>query len=1173
MTDATEELLRRSAKLLFYPQKGPQEDLLKYKSVPEVLFGGARGGGKLLNLQEFLPTPKGFVQLKDLAVGDTLFDENGEPCTVLELHPINLRPVSYRVHFDDGSTVDACEEHLWLTYNKSERVALHRRTEEFRANRRAKRPSRAKENPVNLGVQQSVTIMNKEREYEYLQAPTGTVRTTREILETLHWGKEVNHSIPVTKPIVLSKREFTIPPYVLGAWLGDGTRGSGQLTGIDPEIWNEIEKEGFSVTHSSSCAKRHNIKGLARLLKANDLYLNKHIPMEYLRSSKEQRLALLQGLMDTDGTVTDSGCAEFCNTNKNIIDGVYDLICSLGWKARIREGRSKLNGVDKGPKWTIKWTPSEIVFRLPRKAEKQRIAKGWTTRWRYIVKVEPIDSVPMRCIKVSSPNSLFLVSRSFIPTHNTAALLGDFVSDVSVYKSHWIGVVFRRTYPELEEVIRQSFEFYPQTGASYNANEKCWKWPNGAKLYLRYMAHPRDAANYQGHQFTYIAFDELGNFATDEGYTQMIACLRSPHDVPHKRIRATANPGGVGHGWVKARFEIAEHPTGYKLIENETGLHRMFIPSKVTDNQILLKADPNYVQRLHDIGSPEMVRAWLHGDWDVVAGAYFPEFNQEHVIDSIEPDDLPQHWKIYRAYDHGTYHPFAVLWYTYAGEDWRGIKKGSIVILREWYGGNDKDEGLKLSLVDIRDGIVDREASIRRRVEPGPADNQIFENNGGQSIADALAIAGIYFSRSDKARIPGWNQIRMRLREHSLLFTRNCRHLLRTFPMLQHDDSKPEDIDTDGADHCFVGSTLVETANGPMRIDEMPESGQIWTAAGLKPYENCGLKQKQVPIVEMLFSNGQKVRCTPDHQFLTKDKKWINASDFSGKICYHVGIWNQQSSVTQSKNLTASGFISADTISKEKASDCIGQCGNRLMVQFLKGGTSTIRTKIKEIISSITWNCLKDLLTCRCTCSVKSEKNNHESTLKPVHNRKPLSGISQKKVEHGISCIIGSIATVKVTQKIIKSIVNSAERLSWVIGKQSFVTTTAKASGGDCRALMTNLEHAKSVTPLFRLTDTFGKSPAPKNAPQLEARIGDVVCLSVRPVGQADVYCLHVPEVENFAIEGGIIVHNCADVARYISMQWPVIPRFDKKRKRSANAVTYNDLVEAVDDVSNRYRI
>jgi len=560
----------------------------------------------------------------------------------------------------------------------------------------------------------------------------------------------------------------------------------------------------------------------------------------------------------------------------------------------------------------------------------------------------------------------------------TAALLGDFVSDVSVYKQHWVGMLFRRTYPELEEVIRQSFEFYPQTGASYNANEKVWKWPNGAKLYLRFMGHPRDAANYQGFQATWIGWDELGNFATDEGFTQMIACLRSPHDVPHKRIRCTANPGGVGHGWVKARYGIAENPQGYKLLEQDTGLHRMFIPSRVTDNQILMKADPTYVQRLHEIGSPEMVRAWLHGDWDVVAGAYFPEFSQEHVIDAIDPDDIPNHWKIYRAYDHGTYHPFAVLWYTYAGEDWRGIKKGSIVILREWYGGNDKDEGLKMSLVDIRDGITERESTIKRRIEPGPADNQIFENHGGQSIADALAIAGVYFSRSDKSRIPGWNQIRMRLREKSLLFTRNCKHLLRTFPMLQHDDRRPEDVDTQGADHCFTGDTLVDMPVGQTPIALLPEQGYVMTHYGLAAYDKAGLKQKDVPVVEVSFADGRKVRCTPDHRFMTHGG-WVEAKDL------------------------------------------IKEDGTKIAVVDRKKG-------------------------------------------------------------------------------------------------------------------------------LILVTD-------------------------VKDAGISDVYCLRVPSLHHFSILGGIIVHNCADVVRYIAMQWPVIPRFDKKKRRDPNAMTYSDLVEAVDDVSNRWRI
>jgi hypothetical protein len=225
----------------------------------------------------------------------------------------------------------------------------------------------------------------------------------------------------------------------------------------------------------------------------------------------------------------------------------------------------------------------------------------------------------------------------------TATLLGDFVQDVGTYKEHWSGVLFRKTYPELEEVIRQSFAFYPQTGAVWKEQAKSWVWPNGAQLKLRYMEHPRDAARYQGHQYTWLGFDELGNWDTDAGFMQLLACLRSPAEVPYKRVRCSGNPGGVGHFWVKDRYGIAENPRGYALLEQPTGLHRMYIPSRVTDNRILMDADPGYVDRLRAVGSPALVKAWLEGDWNVVAGAYFPEWSEEwHVIDplagsSIEP--------------------------------------------------------------------------------------------------------------------------------------------------------------------------------------------------------------------------------------------------------------------------------------------------------------------------------------------------------------------------------------------------------------------------------------------------------------------------------------------------------------------------------------------------------
>lgn len=1090
---------------MYLPHKGPQEAFLSAKIIPEVLFGGARGGGKLLSLVEFLPTPNGYVQLKDLCVGDTLFDENGEPCTVLELHPINLSPVSYRVHFDDGSIVDACEEHLWLTYDKSERRSLQRRTEEFRANRRAKRPSRAKENPVNRGVQQSVTKLNKERIYEYVLPATGTVRTTKEILETLRVGKEINHAIPVAKPLVLPERELPIPPYVLGAWLGDGHRHGGQFTGIDPDIWDEIEKEGFTVTHSSYCAKRHNIVGLSRLLKANNLYLNKHIPMKYLRASREQRLALLQGLMDTDGTVTDSGCAEFCNTNKNIIDGVYDLICSLGWKAKIREGRSKLNGIDKGPKWKIQWTPSEIVFRLPRKAKKQRLAKGWTTRWRYVTKIERIEPIPMRCIKVSSPNSLFLVSRSFIPTHNTAGLLADFLQDVYEHRLAWQGVLFRRTYPELEEVIKQSFRFYPETGGTYKVGTRTWSWPGGATLKLRSLESADDATKYQGHEYclslgeevatpygpvaieklkvgdwvmtgsgfakvtktippvdkhcvkveksdgtsqvhpvdheilcdsgwqsysslvgiaskdfqekslesctlpsvnvlvrcvkpvplesrleartstlyyglyrlselsghctsgvlpqfeelfqglqqeqlqrlqtqgsvpcsqasydeqdvltekrikpsfqsdypfcsrlhdeqpllgkdsalsvpplqgdaeepplvccdegargsihkckgpyistyphpyvewelpmawdnsleacsisyvgvrtcvdievlgdnNYIAYqtgtinkqcwigwDEVTNWPNPDAYQMLIGCLRSSiasasGKVP-ARIRASGNPGGVGHQWVKDRWQIGKYKDGFvPIYDKDSGMTRMYIPSRTRDNPSLTLNSPNYEQQLRAVGSAELVKAWLEGDWEVVLGAYFDEWDEKlHVISDIDMDDIPPHWKIYRAYDHGSYHPFCVLWYTVAGNEWGDVQPGTILVLREWWGGDDEGKGIKMSVADIAEGIMERESEFHRRVEAGPADTQIFEEDGGRPISEILSTRGAYFFKADKRRIPGWNQVRNRLATGLLKVSRCCRWTRLTLPALQHDRSRPEDIDTTGNDHA-----------------------------------------------------------------------------------------------------------------------------------------------------------------------------------------------------------------------------------------------------------------------------------------------------------------------------------------------------------------------------------
>lgn len=386
-------------------------------------------------------------------------------------------------------------------------------------------------------------------------------------------------------------------------------------------------------------------------------------------------------------------------------------------------------------------------------------------------------------------------------------LLGDYLQDVPNYQNYWRGILFRRTMPELEEIITRSHEIYPQTGATWKDQKKTWIWPNGATLKLRYLERVKDATRYQGHQYTWIGWDELGQWPDLTAYHQLKACLRQAGvHVPVKRIRATANPGGAGHHAVKSYF-IDDAPGGFKVIENADGFTRMFIPSRVTDNLALLKNDPTYVENLKQVGSPELVRAWLEGDWSVIAGAYFTEFSiNRHVI---KPRELPKDWIRFTSMDWGSAAPFVVQWFAVSDGTVIDIPKGALIMYREWYGGKD-GVGLKLTAEQIALGISNREKEgeqIKYRV----CDPSMFKQDGGESFAERFKRCGITMRPADNDRISGWDLVRHRLvgneeGEPMLLIFDTCKDIIRTLPALQHDEAKPEDIDTTGDDHS--GDTL-----------------------------------------------------------------------------------------------------------------------------------------------------------------------------------------------------------------------------------------------------------------------------------------------------------------------------------------------------------------------------
>lgn len=260
------------------------------------------------------------------------------------------------------------------------------------------------------------------------------VMTTLEMLNeniSQSFDDRANFSIRVTEPLQLPEVDLPVPPYTLGAWLGDGSKDSGGFTGIDEEIWERIEADGYEISHSESERKNHYIKGLVGSLKDIGVWQNKHIPTMYLRSSFEQRLTLLQGIMDTDGTVDKNGACEISLSDEQLIGGVLELVRSLGIKASVKSSpvthkyTDPETGVvemrDAKDRHRINFTTTLPVFHLPRKAERLPTEVRETQKWLYIKAIEPVPTRPGRCIQVDSPDSTYLCAE-FVPTHNTMLL-------------------------------------------------------------------------------------------------------------------------------------------------------------------------------------------------------------------------------------------------------------------------------------------------------------------------------------------------------------------------------------------------------------------------------------------------------------------------------------------------------------------------------------------------------------------------------------------------------------------------------------------------------------------------------------------------------------------------------------------------------------------------------
>ena len=377
------------------------------------------------------------------------------------------------------------------------------------------------------------------------------------------------------------------------------------------------------------------------------------------------------------------------------------------------------------------------------------------------------------------------------------------------------GLILRRTNDELRELIWKSQELYPKAfpGAKWAEKKSQWTLPSGAKLWLTYLEREDDVRRYQGLAFSYIAFDELTQHPTPFAWDYMRSRLRTTDPDLPIFMRATTNPGGAGHGWVKQMFidpapanqafvatdlssgEPLEYPEGHAKA-GQPLFSRRFIPASLTDNPYLMEGG-QYEANLLSLPENQR-RQLLEGDWEVADGAAFPEFRQSvHVV---EPFDIPHNWVRFRSADYGYSSWSAVHWYAIdpAFE--------TLIVYRELYLSKHTGKDLGRAVLD---------AEMGDSIKFGILDSSCWHNRGqiGPSIAEEMITMGCRWRPSDRtagARVAGKNQLHERLKvdedtgHPGIVFFNTCRQIIADLPVIPSCPKGSDDIDQRYAsDHTY----------------------------------------------------------------------------------------------------------------------------------------------------------------------------------------------------------------------------------------------------------------------------------------------------------------------------------------------------------------------------------
>lgn len=429
------------------------------------------------------------------------------------------------------------------------------------------------------------------------------------------------------------------------------------------------------------------------------------------------------------------------------------------------------------------------------------------------------------------PQTRFLASRVYEVLFGGAAgggkseaLLVDALRQV--HRPKYRALLLRRSFPELRELITRSRDLYPVAfpGARFNKQEKAWQFPNGAVIEFGYLAQDDDVYRYQGQEYSYVGWDEVTHFS-EFAYTYLLSRVRTTDPDLQPRVRATANPGGRGHAWVKARF-VDPAPAGVVFQDPATGTSRVFIASTLSDNPHLAVTD--YGRRLEALPEADR-RALLEGDWNAYEGSVFRLDAGVHVLTREQCQALwggdapPSEWPRFRVMDWGYARPFAILWIAVDSQ-------GCAHVYREWYGVQldargsvQANVGLRLEPEEVARRVAEIERHAGEKEVTGWTGPDLFDvgrrdHGGGRPIAESFTRHGVFHTEWPAG--PGSRRSKKIAVHERLAYKRNadgqlvqppglviageaCVHLCRTLPALEYDPHNAEDVDTTGEDHAY----------------------------------------------------------------------------------------------------------------------------------------------------------------------------------------------------------------------------------------------------------------------------------------------------------------------------------------------------------------------------------